>query len=188
MYNNAGIIDGIFTSILDTEKSDLEKLLSVNLIGPILGAKHAAKVMIPQKKGCILFTASACVNIAGLGTHSYAATKHGVSGLTRNLAAELGEYGLRVNCVSPYAVVDTGISKGVAEVEEEAAVEGRRLIGEVSNLKGKVLKADDVARAALFLANDDEAGYISGVNLVIDGGFSVVNPTMMNAYAQFLAK
>ncbi|KAL6337222.1 hypothetical protein AAG906_036536 [Vitis piasezkii] len=97
MYNNAGILDRHLGSILDTQKSDLDRLIGVNLVGSFLGAKHAARVMIPQKKGCILFTASCCTSIAGISTHSYAVTKYGIWGLARNLAAELGQYGIRVN-------------------------------------------------------------------------------------------
>uniref|UniRef100_UPI003624AC75 Borneoldehydrogenase n=1 Tax=synthetic construct TaxID=32630 RepID=UPI003624AC75 len=175
MYNNAGIIDRPFGSILDTTKSDLERVLGVNLVGAFLGAKHAARVMVPQKKGCILFTASACTAIAGLSTHAYAVSKYGIVGLAKNLAAELGQHGIRVNCVSPYGVV-TGIG-GVSEVDV-AVVEA--MLSEVGNLKGQILKAEGVAKAALYLASD-EANYVSGLNLVVDGGFSVVNPTMMKA-------
>ncbi|KAE8721985.1 Tropinone reductase-like 1 [Hibiscus syriacus] len=106
MYNNAGIMDHpTIGGILDAKKSDLEKMFEVNLIGAFLGAKHAARVMIPQRKGCILFTASACTSIAGLASHSYAATKYGILGLAKNLTPDLGQYGIRVNCISPYGVV-----------------------------------------------------------------------------------
>lgn len=56
MYNNAGIMDQFLVSILDAKKSDLDRVLQVNLGGAFLGAKHAARVMVPQRKGCILFT------------------------------------------------------------------------------------------------------------------------------------
>lgn len=65
MYNNAGVIDRPLGSILDITKSDLERVLNVNLVGSFLGAKHAARVMIPNRTGCILFTASNCASIAG---------------------------------------------------------------------------------------------------------------------------
>ncbi|KAA8516780.1 hypothetical protein F0562_017110 [Nyssa sinensis] len=174
MYNNAGIADRPFGSILDTTKSDLDRLLSVNLVGSFLGAKHAARVMVPQQKGCILFTASACASIAGLSTHCYAVSKYGILGLTKNLAAELGQYSIRVNCVSPYAV-----RTGMMEMAGNPA-EAEVMMSQMGNLKGKILKAEDVARAALYLASD-EASYISGLNLLVDGGFSVVNPTLIRA-------
>ncbi|XP_057967848.1 (+)-borneol dehydrogenase 1-like [Malania oleifera] len=174
MYNNAGVIDRTFGSILDTKKSDVERVLSVNLVGAFLGAKHAARVMVPRGKGCILFTASACTAIAGISTPTYAASKHGVVGLARNLAAELGQFGIRVNCVSPFAVI-TGIARG--PVSEADIAEAEAALSERSNLKGQILKADGIARAALYLASDD-AYYVSGLNLVVDGGFSVVNPSL----------
>ncbi|PPD96030.1 hypothetical protein GOBAR_DD06921 [Gossypium barbadense] len=147
MYNNAGIMDRPTSGgILDAKKSDLEKMFQVNTIGAFLGAKHAARVMIPQRKGCILFTASACTSIAGLASHTYAATKYGILGLAKNLTPDLGQYGIRVNCISPYGV-------------------------------GEILKPECVAKAALYLASE-EANYVSGVNLLVDGGYSAVNPTM----------
>nr|XP_034887368.1 tropinone reductase-like 1 [Populus alba] len=176
MYNNAGILDRSLGSILDTPKSDLDRLIGVNLVGCFLGAKHAARVMVTQGQGCILFTASACTAIGGLATPAYAVTKHGVVGLAKNLAAELGQYGIRVNCVSPFGVATPmceGFSADTAPMIEE-------LLGQMGNLKGKMPKVEDMARAALYLASD-EANYVSGMNLVVDGGFSVVNPTMMQA-------
>ncbi|XP_011046908.1 PREDICTED: tropinone reductase-like 1 [Populus euphratica] len=176
MYNNAGILDRCLGSILDTPKSDLERLIGVNLVGCFLGAKHAARVMVTQGQGCILFTASACTAIGGLATPAYGVTKHGIVGLAKNLAAELGQYGIRVNCVSPFGVatpMSGGFSAGTAAMIEES-------LEQMGNLKGKIPKVEDVARAALYLASD-EANYVSGLNLVVDGGFSVVNPTVMKA-------
>ncbi|XP_040996219.1 tropinone reductase-like 1 [Juglans microcarpa x Juglans regia] len=176
MYSNAGIVDSPYMRILDSTKTDIERVLGVNLVGAFLGAKHAARVMIPQRKGCILFTSSASASIAGLSSHAYAASKSGVLGLARNLAAELGQYGIRVNCVSPYAVV---IGSGMVPLSAEEAAKTEMAVHEIGNLKGHILKAIDVAKAALYLVSED-ANYISGLNLLVDGGYSVVNPSMRN--------
>ena len=80
MYNNAGILDSPFARILDTQKSDLERVLSVNLVGSFLGAKHAARVMVPQSKSSILFTSSTATAILGISSHAYAASKCGMLG------------------------------------------------------------------------------------------------------------
>ncbi|GAB2300739.1 (2R,3R)-2,3-butanediol dehydrogenase [Dionaea muscipula] len=185
MYNNAGILDNNVngSSILTAKKSDLERVIGVNLVGGFLGAKHAARVMVPRKQGgCILFTASAAASIAGMGaTHAYAASKHAIVGLAKNLAAELGIHGIRVNCVSPYGV-RTNISRGLGH---DFTPQAEATITEAANLKGVILQVEDVAKAALYLASD-EASYVSGVNLLVDGGYSIVNPSLINTYKSFM--
>lgn len=178
MYNNAGILDSEYGRILESKKSDLERVLAVNLVGGFLGAKHAARVMVPQRKGCILFTASASASVAGMSSHAYAASKCGLVGLVKNLAAELGQYGIRVNCVSPYAVLT-----GMSGLSGPDAARAEMLLSEIGNLKGHILKSEDVAKAALYLASD-EANYVSGLNLLVDGGYSVVNPSLMKFLEQ----
>ncbi|XP_011652854.1 LOW QUALITY PROTEIN: tropinone reductase-like 1 [Cucumis sativus] len=174
MYNNAGVIDRKHGGIFDVTKFDLDKVVGVNVMDAFWGAKHATRVMIPKKNGCILFTSSATTNVAGLSTHSYASSKCAVLGLVRNLAVvELGKHGITVNCVAPY-IVATGISG--ARVPAKAI---EILTTSWANLKGRVLKADDIAMAVLYLASDD-ANYVSGLNLVVDGGYSFVNPSMLN--------
>ncbi|KAJ0495077.1 putative oxidoreductase [Helianthus annuus] len=167
MVNNAGITDEPKLSILDNDKSDFERVIGVNLTGVFLGTKHAARVMIPNCKGSII-TIGSVASITGGGTsHAYTSSKHGVVGLAKNAAAELGKYQIRVNCISPY-VIPTVIACQFFNIDDTSSV--------YSNLKGKTLEAKDVANATLFLASD-ESGYISGHNLVVDGGYSVLNPT-----------
>ncbi|XVE88393.1 hypothetical protein DITRI_Ditri19aG0066500 [Diplodiscus trichospermus] len=176
MYNNAGVFDRPLSSILETTKSDLDLVVRVNLVGALLGAKHAARVMIPQRKGCILFTASATTAIAGMASYAYTASKYGIVGLAKTLAAELGQYGIRVNCVSPFIVATPMSAPSEGDVPKVEA-----LSSAMGNPKGEVLKPEGVAQAMLYLASDD-ANYVSGLNLVLDGGFSIVNPTMMKAF------
>ncbi|KAJ4705342.1 Short-chain dehydrogenase/reductase [Melia azedarach] len=173
MYNNAGVLGRMYGGLLDTPKSEVDRLIAVNTIGGFLGAKHAARVMIPQRKGCILFTASACTVIAGLSSPAYTVSKYGIIALVKSLAAELGQHGIRVNCISPYALA-TGMSTNNGLVDS-AIVEA--IMSEMGNLRGQVLKPEGIANAALYLASE-EANYVSGLNLVVDGGYSVVNPTM----------
>lgn len=172
MFSNAGIMEAQIPSIINVQKTDLERILGVNLVGSFLAAKHAARVMIPHKKGSIIFTASACTKIAGMAPHSYTISKHGVVGLAMSLATELGFHGIRVNCISPF-----GIRTGTHAPDDEInTAMFQRIMEGVSNLKPKILDVEDIANAALYLASDD-ASYVSGINLVVDGGFSVVNPS-----------
>ena len=103
MYNNAGITGNIDPTILGTDNRDFKRVFEVNVYGDFLGAKHAARVMIPVKKGVILFTSSVASVACGESPHAYTMSKHAVVGLMKNLCVELGQYGIRVNCISPCA-------------------------------------------------------------------------------------
>lgn len=81
-------------STLENEKSDFEKVININLLSAFLGTKHAAKVMIPKRYGTIITTASICSAIGGSASDAYTSSKHGVIGLMRNTAVDLGRYGI----------------------------------------------------------------------------------------------
>ncbi|EEF38585.1 secoisolariciresinol dehydrogenase [Ricinus communis] len=168
MFNNAGVVGIAKPNILDNDKAEFEKIISVNLVGAFLGTKHAARVMIPNRKGSIINTASVCSIIGGVASHAYTSSKHGVVGLTRNTAVELGRHGIRVNCVSPYLVA-TPLAKDFFKLDDDGVYRV------YSVLKEAVLGPEDVAEAALYLGSD-ESKYVSGHNLVVDGGFTKVNP------------
>lgn len=172
MFNNAGIADENKPRIIDNEKADFERVLSINVTGVFLGIKHAARVMIPARRGSIISTASVSSRVGAAASHAYCCSKHAVLGLTRNAAVELGQFGIRVNCLSPYAL-STPLAKKFVGLDDEGL---ENLMNSLGNLKGVTLKAEDVANAALYLASD-EGRYISGHNLFIDGGFTIYNPS-----------
>lgn len=179
LINNAGMSGPPCPDIRDFHLSVFEKTFDVNVKGAFIGMKHAARIMIPAKKGSIISIASVTSTVGGLGPHAYTGSKHAVLGLTKSVAAELGKHGIRVNCVSPYAV-ETGLALAhlpEEERNEDALVGFRNFVGANANLKGVDLTVDDVANAVVFLASD-EARYISGENLMIDGGFTTSNHSL----------
>ncbi|XP_040993556.1 secoisolariciresinol dehydrogenase-like [Juglans microcarpa x Juglans regia] len=176
MFSNAGRFARVDANILAFDQ-EYKKVFDVNVWGSMLAAKHAAKVMIPEKKGNIIFTASSVTQSQGMASHTYTASKHAVVGLTKNLCVELGQYGIRVNCISPFAVATPMLLKGWGIDKKETVQE---IVSTAANLKGPVLEAVDLAEAALFLASE-ESKYVSGLNLVVDGGFSATNNAVSEA-------
>lgn len=179
MVNNAGLAGPPCSDIRNVNLSDFDKIFDVNVKGVFLGMKHAARIMIPLKKGTIISLCSVASALGGLGPHAYTGSKHAVLGLTKSVAAELGLHGIRVNCVSPYAVLtDMALAHLHEEERTEDAMEGfRAFMKKNANLQEVELIADDVANAVVFLASD-EARYISGDNLMVDGGFTSVNHSL----------
>ncbi|XP_020198640.1 momilactone A synthase [Aegilops tauschii subsp. strangulata] len=188
MFNNAGITGGSYAAapIESLDMADFDRVMAVNLRGVAAGIKHAARAMAPRGQGCILCTSSTAGALAGSGPHAYSVSKTAVVGMVRSAAAELAARGVRVNAISPYAIATSMGARAVREMlglpprnagdeEEEELV--RRVFEEDFNEMGGgvVLRAEDVARAAVFLASDD-ARYITGHNLMVDGGFSVAKP------------
>ncbi|KAL5701465.1 hypothetical protein ACHQM5_026796 [Ranunculus cassubicifolius] len=172
MFNNAGISGNTPPSILDLNLDDFDRVMNINVRGAVAGIKHASRVMIPRRRGSILCTASITGIIGGLAPPTYSISKFAVAGMVKALAAELSRYGIRVNCVSPFAIPTPFAMdemKTIYPGVEKSKLEG--FIYETGELAGTKCEVQDIAKAALYLASDD-AKYVSGHNLVVDGGFT----------------
>ncbi|CAL0308653.1 unnamed protein product [Lupinus luteus] len=179
IVNNAGTFGSICPDIRDASLSEFDKVFSINVKGVFNGMKHAARIMIPKKKGSIITIASIASTTGGIGMHPYTGSKHAVVGLTKSVAAELGKHGIRANCVSPYAILTALTLANLPEALRygDVAAGFRNFMRANANLQGVELTTDDVANAVLFLASD-ESRYISGDNLMVDGGFTNVNHSL----------
>ncbi|KAL3695331.1 hypothetical protein R1sor_009407 [Riccia sorocarpa] len=172
-HSNAGII-GSVGPIDEIRIDEYDATIAVNLRAAVIGIKHAVRFMRPQRRGSIVISGSVASLMGGMGPHGYTIAKAGLLGLVKSCAAELGPFNIRVNMTSPGRVATpftafalsalAGTDSGSVTVEDIDKV-----VRKPTLLPDKVLTDFDVANAALFLASD-MGGYISGHNLVLDGG------------------
>jgi NAD(P)-dependent dehydrogenase (short-subunit alcohol dehydrogenase family) len=170
MFNNAGIV-GAVGPIDTTPGAEWNLTLDILLNGVFYGMKHAARVMKPRGTGSIISMASTAGLMGGLGPHAYAAAKHAVVGLTKNVGAELCRFGIRVNAIAA-ASMATPMVAAVLTGDPGNIEEAKRILAGVSPLRDRPGLAEDVANAALWLASD-ESGYTNGHTLTTDAGVTV---------------
>jgi NAD(P)-dependent dehydrogenase (short-subunit alcohol dehydrogenase family) len=178
MYNNAAVSSAM-TRLLDDELTDFNRVMSINVLGTILGTQRAARYMAKHGGGSIISTSSTAGVLASFGQTSYRASKAAIVHFTRVAAIELAEHGIRVNCILP-GQIDTGLIGAAfgAQLTPEQLEELERKIREVmmsiQPLKRKGVPGD-VAQAALYLASDRSA-YVTGMLLPVDGGITAGDP------------
>jgi NAD(P)-dependent dehydrogenase (short-subunit alcohol dehydrogenase family) len=170
IFNNAGYA-GVGGKIEDVPVDGFDATMGVLLRGVFLGIKHAAPVMKKQGAGSIISTASVAGLRTGLGPHVYSAAKAAVIHLTHSVAMELGEHGVRVNCICPGGIATPIFGKSMGLSPERADEILPLLKGVLENIQPikRPGMPEDIARAALWLASD-ESSFGNGHALVVDGG------------------
>jgi len=168
---NAGISGGM-TGLFDQRPEDWTAILRVNLVGSFLAVKHGAKAMLDAGHGgAIVCLASVAGLRAGAGGPAYSASKAGVINLVQTAVQQLTGTGIRVNAVCP-GLIETGMTQTLFDA---ARAKGREdMIGQF-NPSQRGGQPVEIARAIAFLASD-EASYVNGHALVVDGGLSTSHP------------
>lgn len=162
-FNNAGI-EGVMATTADCTEENWDRTLAVNLKGVWLCMKHELRYMLARKSGCIVN----CSSVAGLvgfqGLPAYAASKHGIVGLTRSAALECAKQGIRINAVCP-GVIWTAMVERI--VKEHPEMQAQLAAGEPM---GRMGKPEEIAAAVLWLCSDS-ASFVTGQALPVDGGW-----------------
>ncbi|HJF14013.1 MAG TPA: glucose 1-dehydrogenase [Enteractinococcus helveticum] len=166
-FNNAGI-EGKQNLTEDFGIEEFAKVIAVNLNGVFLGMQYVLKQMHKQGHGAVVNTASVG-GIRGVGNQSgYAASKHGVVGLTRNSAREYGDKGVRINAIAPGAIMTAMVENSLKQLDPDNPEEAGKQFVSVNPMK-RFGKPEEVAGLVSFLLSED-AGFINGTVIPIDGG------------------
>jgi NAD(P)-dependent dehydrogenase (short-subunit alcohol dehydrogenase family) len=172
LHNNAAAI-ALNRSDQDVVTGDLatwERVLAVNLTGPMLGCRFAIPAMIERGGGAIVNTASAAAFYGSRSLAAYGTSKAGVVALTRYVATAYADRGIRCNAVAPGVVVDRSVQDAQAATADSPLA--RYVDG---HLTGRLGYPEEIAAAVAYLASDD-AAFVTGECLRIDGGLTVVSP------------
>ena len=175
LYNNAGI--GIGLPVTQMPVDEWDRLININLRGVFLGCKHAIPEMLKNGGGAIVNTASDAGLRGSAFLSAYCASKGGVVLLTKSLAVEWAAHGIRVNCVCPGVIQTPILDPFVQEAQQMTGMSAEdvwRRLAAIHPL-GRVGQPEEVGRAVAFLASD-EASFITGVALPVDGGLEAGAP------------
>lgn len=170
IFANAGISGGL-VPLFEQTVAQWQEILRINLIGPFLAIRHGAPIMQRQGKGSIVCTASVAGLRANAAGSPYSASKAGVISLVQTAANALTGSGVRINAVCP-GLIETGMTQPLFDAARARGAESR--IGQL-NPTERAGQPEEIAAAALFLASD-EASYVNGQALAVDGGLSSTLP------------
>jgi len=164
LVNNAGI--SLISPAEETTAADYRRVMEVNLVAPFLLAKAFGGKMLEARSGSIINVASVAGLVAVADRAAYNASKHGLIGLTRTLAAEWGGRGVRVNAVCPgWVKTEMDAADQAGGSYSDADIEGRVPMGRFAS-------PDDIARAIAFLADGEQSSFVNGHALSVDGGWA----------------
>ena len=174
MVNAAGILDG-YQPIEEMAPAVFERLIAINLTGTFFGCKRALAEMLPRGAGRVINMASVAGLIGGGGGPAYVASKHGVVGLTRQVAVGCAGRGVTVNAICP-GPIQTGLRPNSARILGADAPPMRGIGGDEAAIRavvpaGRRGTVEEIAAAACYLASDG-AAFVTGHTLVIDGGWT----------------
>ena len=169
-YANAGVSGGMVPLQEQTPEFWTE-ILKINLVGTFLAVKHAARVMTPRGKGSIICTASVAGLRSGAGGSPYSASKAGVISLVQTTAYQLSGTGIRINAICP-GLIETGMTRPIFDHARAKGTDHK--IGQLNPLR-RAGAPIEIANMALFLASD-EASYVNGQALPVDGALSSSHP------------
>ena len=167
LVNNAGIVE--LKGPAETSAADWKRTIEVNLGGAFIGSKHAIPYLLRSGGGAIINMASVHGHVGFPGATAYGASKGGLLAMTRQLAVEFGPQGIRVNSISPGAIMTPSNDRRLAEDGADQLP-----LWEHMHALERVGEADEVARAALYLASADSS-FVTGIDVRVDGGL-VVTP------------
>ncbi|MBN1320412.1 MAG: SDR family oxidoreductase [Thermoleophilia bacterium] len=162
--NVAGIHNPFPEMLAEADEDTWDRIIATNLKGVFLCTKHEVRAMAAQGHGVIVNMSSVSGLLAESGCYAYVASKHGILGLTKTAALDCARLGIRINAVCPGAIETPGLMKSSEEF--------RRTLREKTPV-GRLGKPEEVAAAVLWLCSD-QAGYVTGTGLVMDGGVSIV--------------
>ena len=170
VYANAGISGGL-VPLFEQTVEHWQEILRVNLIGPFLALKHAGRHMVKQGSGSIVCTASVAGLRANAGGNPYSASKAGIISLVQTAANSFFGSGVRVNAICP-GLIETGMTKPIFDYAKARGTAGN--LGQLNPL-GRYGEPHEIAAMAAFLASD-EASYVNGQAIAVDGGLSSTHP------------